>query len=462
MTKTKWLRRALLGGVALSVMASGAQADELADLKAQLEALQSRVNTLETQPTALPEGVSMLTFARGQGSLADWGNKSARFDQSDSDRGFTISVTPTADMPAPVAEVVVYGYVKADVIYDFDHDVGDSFYVPSIWSDAFDDEDHIRLHARQSRFGIKSRVDTAIGQIRTLIEGDFFSGGNVFRLRHAYGEWDITPTWTLMAGQNWQTAALLPIGITTVDFSGPAGPTYTRRAQVRLTYHDGPLSWAIAIERPTFTSDTNMPNVSAYFQYDIAGGHQFIVTGTVADWDRTFTDQSHTPTGDTYEPDHDIGWVVQAGANINLADVAYLTIGGLYGRYEFCNAYLNQVGTFCGLIDADLAGASDFFPEDGYGISVGLSFNINDTTSFNVAWGWSHIENELDFVEGHDHLDVMTVHANILWQPVRQMRLGWEVMWGQYDFDSGAGFSGAFTKKKEDALRAQFGAWFFF
>ena len=48
MTNTKWLRRALLGGVALSVMAAGAQADELSDLKAQLEALQSRVNTLET------------------------------------------------------------------------------------------------------------------------------------------------------------------------------------------------------------------------------------------------------------------------------------------------------------------------------------------------------------------------------------------------------------------------------
>ena len=46
MTNTKWLRRALLGGVALTVAGtSGARADELADLKAQLEALQSRVNT---------------------------------------------------------------------------------------------------------------------------------------------------------------------------------------------------------------------------------------------------------------------------------------------------------------------------------------------------------------------------------------------------------------------------------
>jgi hypothetical protein len=360
--------------------------------------------------------------------------------------------------------VVVYGYVKGDVIYDFDHSgsPGDSFYVPAIWSNAYDNDDHIILHARQSRFGIKSKVDTAIGQIRAKIEGDFFAGGNVFRLRHAYGEWDMTPNWTLMVGQNWQTAALLPIGITTVDFSGPAGPTYTRRAQVRMTYHDGPLSWAVAIERPTFQSETAMPNVSAYVQYDIAGGHQIIVTGTVADWDRTFTDT--TGTGSTYTPDHNLGWVVQAGANINLADVAYLTVGGAYGQYEFCNAYLNQVGAFCGLVDTDFkgTGSSDWFPDTGYGVSVGLSFNINDTTSFNVAWGWSHIDNELDFLEGNREVDVMTVHANVLWQPVSQMRLGWEVMWGQYDFNAGAGFFQGITKKKEDHIRAQFGAWFFF
>ena len=44
MTNSKWLRRALLGGVAVSVMATGAQADDLNDLKAQIVALQTRVN----------------------------------------------------------------------------------------------------------------------------------------------------------------------------------------------------------------------------------------------------------------------------------------------------------------------------------------------------------------------------------------------------------------------------------
>src|SRR6185436_18146606 len=69
MTNTKWLRRVLLGGVALTVAGTaGARADELSDLKAQLEALQSRVNTMEQQPAQasnLPPGASFVTFERG-------------------------------------------------------------------------------------------------------------------------------------------------------------------------------------------------------------------------------------------------------------------------------------------------------------------------------------------------------------------------------------------------------------
>jgi hypothetical protein len=94
----------------------------------------------------------------------------------------------------------------------------------------------------------------------------------------------MTPNWTFTAGQYWYTAALLPIGVSTVDFNG-ALLTYSRTAQFRLSYTDGPLSWAVAIENPTFDSDTNMPNIASYLQYDIAGGHTLIVTGEVADWD---------------------------------------------------------------------------------------------------------------------------------------------------------------------------------
>ena len=230
MTNTKWLRRALLGGAALSVHGlSGARADELADLKAQLEALQSRVNTIEQQPAAGIEPSAWRKLRHVRAWLADGLRRSGSgartaVNQND-DAGFTIAITPSADMPAPVAEIVVYGYVKGDVIYDLDGNANKfSFSMPG--QDRFDenDDEFVFLHANQSRFGIKSKVDTAVGQIRSRIEMDFFCAGESTdfgaafqglgqtycpRLRQAYGEWDMTPNWTFLVGQTDQIATLV-------------------------------------------------------------------------------------------------------------------------------------------------------------------------------------------------------------------------------------------------------------
>ncbi len=119
MTNSKWLRSALLGGVAVSVMAIGvagaqAQSNELSDLKAQLEALQTRVNTIETAPT-LPAGTSALTVRRGVSTntrMMEMGRAASEISQPES-RGFTFAVTPAADLPAPVTEVTVTGFVRS-------------------------------------------------------------------------------------------------------------------------------------------------------------------------------------------------------------------------------------------------------------------------------------------------------------------------------------------------------------
>jgi hypothetical protein len=105
MINLKWLRQPLLGGAALSVLATGVQADELSTLKAQLEALQSRVNQLETTSarTPLPAGTKLLTVRNGQGAFASSALPMRASDIVSEQNGYTIAVTPTADMPAPVS-----------------------------------------------------------------------------------------------------------------------------------------------------------------------------------------------------------------------------------------------------------------------------------------------------------------------------------------------------------------------
>ena len=467
-------RKALLGGAALAVMTTGAAADELSTLKAQLAALQSQVDSIQSAPAQAPAGASFLRYERGLGGNT-WGLDAVKDGANvDTGGGFTIAVTPTADLPAPVAEVTVYGYAAGHVAYDFDgkHGTANSFSASTIDNDS---GDHIALTHRQSRFGIKSKIDTAVGQLRTQLEFDAnigtSSGGGAgstrVRSRHAVGHWDMTPNWTLSVGQWWYTAALLPIGVSTVDFSGSI-LTYSRTPQVRLSYSDGPLSWAVSIENPTFESETNMPNIAGYMQYDIAGGHQFIVTGEVADWgvDGSAAAVCTDFIADPADPDNplaaecttdgftaagagaqndELGWAIQVGANFNLADVATLTAGFGYGEGLLTTKFVFDEG-FAAINDAG-------DPLEALAFVVGLSFGLSETTTFNTMFSYTEA---LDTQGGTaDEEKVYKVHANILWQPVKQMRMGWEVLWAHKEFETGEGAD-------EDGVRASFATWFFF
>jgi hypothetical protein len=178
------------------------------------------------------------------------------------------------------------------------------------------------------------------------------------------------------------------------------------------------------------------------------------------------TEEGSSPDG--------IGWAIMGGASFNLADVATANVGAGYGEGEIVRS-LNQTGTSNQYVDAD----GNLM--EVWAIQGGLSFGINETTTFNVGAGYEEYLGDLaeeGWIES-----AVTVHANIMWQPVKQMKLGWEVMWGNIDY-AGEGvctgetavatdvdedgtilatdvaYSGC--KSSFDDVRLQFGAWFFF
>src|SRR5687767_14368585 len=254
MTNTKWLRRALLGGAALSVMATGAQADELSALKAQLEALQSRVSQLESQPAAapaLPPGTKLLTMRKGQGTYS-LANPMPAADRLREHQGYIIAVTPTADMPAPVSEVTVSGEIRVLALYrsvdvegSIDLNANDTTDVDE--SDVeFDDFD---INTR-GQLRVDGRTETAIGEVGGTIRlrgtrggrpgasGHDDLGGDV-NINIAWGYWQMTPNWQLGAGYAGSTATIQAGW----DYSGipdlvglDSGPTNIDTSQFRLTY----------------------------------------------------------------------------------------------------------------------------------------------------------------------------------------------------------------------------------
>ena len=100
-----------------------------------------------------------------------------------------------------------------------------------------------------------------------------------------------------------------------------------------------------------------------------------------------------------------------------------------------------------------------------WGANVGVSLNVSEATTVNASFGYTDQKEKASNVitakgtscaglrSGACVTDVMTIHANVLWRPVKQMRLGWKVEWGRNDY---------YAAKSNNHVRGAFGAWFFF
>ena len=153
------------------------------------------------------------------------------------------------------------GYVKADLIHDFDP-IGskDFFDTTTIPVDVVPYQ-NTRFHARQSRlsFDTRWRIDGEIA--RAYIEGDFFGGApnendpsgsnsqsnDDFRLRQAYGRLG-----RFTAGQTWTTFTDPAAVPQTIDFEGAVSNVNRRQGLVRWDQPlvDDFLFWAVAVENP--------------------------------------------------------------------------------------------------------------------------------------------------------------------------------------------------------------------
>jgi hypothetical protein len=326
-------------------------------------------------------------------------------------------------------------------------------------------------------------------------------------------------------------------GISTVDFGGSVGaPTKSRTEQIRLQYASGPITVAFGLQGPQstgganqsanacygsytghgssecddysywvpterksfrLTNTPNLPSFGAHMLYDAPGGHQLFLGTEVQqnniDKDADGWQNPHDPFWELdpnarFGNKNKFGWVVSAGANVNLADIATLT-----GNISYSEGLVSRIAGAGADVwgwaqrDRDVDGnpwRSGVQQAKAFGGYIGASFDMTDTGSFNTQFGFVDPKDTSMNGGGITWSHMYTGHANILWQPVRQMRLGWEVMYGRKT--NGKNFVNAISdgngfvqdagdncgngseanrncrKRKEDAFRAQFGAWFFF
>lgn len=149
------------------------------------------------------------------------------------------------------AALKIGGYVKADLIHDFDP-IGsqDFFDTTTIPVDAVPYENS-RFHARQSRFNFDTRWKINEHVAKAFVEGDFFGGEDngsaEFRLRHAYGR-----IGRFTAGQTWTTFTDQAAVPQTLDMEGAVSNVNRRQGLVRWEqpFADDLMAWAVAVENP--------------------------------------------------------------------------------------------------------------------------------------------------------------------------------------------------------------------
>ena len=366
----KVVKLALLGTAALAAVSVSARADDLSDLKAQIESLNARLAAVESTP-AVPAGFQLLSISATDSVIMPGFSSDKDFGTT----GTRIGILPTADVPAST-NIVWSGFARAAISY-VDSGV----------------QDNIDIKARAG-LKVVGTTDTAVGEVGaaiTLIADTAITGGNN-RFQGGYttdgykGWWKITPELELSGGmfgsaakanQGWDAKCSCYYTGTDGQFGTVQG---NDAAQMRLTYASGPISFAIAVE----DSDKGAL-LDGRDGFGVAG--EFVYSGDTIGFDL------NAGWWNTNGPDTD--WTVNAGANFALGDIANLSLAAGMGE------------------DRGTAGNGDRY----WKITGFTSFSMSDAVTLEIGAGMKNYKGAGDFY---------AVGGGLYYTPVSQLTIGLE------------------------------------
>lgn len=423
-------------GMAFALFAAPAAGTELDDLKAQIKALQERLQDIENRQQKMRALESKIANEKAVA---------------------TGDFPGSWKMPGSNTSVSFSGYVKLDAIYDLDYDAGPDFFVggnPSgIPLDGTEDVRSFSMHARQTRLRFDSLTPTPIGTLKTRIETDFFGSGRDnsagLRMRHAYAT--LGP---VLAGQAWTILQDEDTYADTVDFYGPVGMIFARQPQLRYTWAMGDgLTAQVAFDdpsSPTILRETTTVNVFTEPGEDIVRAVSSPALEEIGSRDRLpnllgalrwrpswgavnlagvvgqIRDEDNDDSLTTY------GFHVGAHVNVLSGTQLMATFNAGKGAMGF---YMQGAGIAATSMDGKLEAV------DSMGGFFGIRHRWTDSLTSNVYYGW--VENDYD--DGHQNAaealglagdlsdSLETLHVNLWWDPAPKVRAGLEFIRGSRD-----------------------------
>lgn len=439
--RIKTTRTALLGmgaaGVVVMAAMPGLAADSLeqrrAEMQQEIQKLEARLNALERKRASDRRRVAAAAAVEAGSKPRSW------------------------KLPGTNTSMQIGGFAQLSLIYDFNHVSGDAVSsngasgssFPSRGSAGANRQQHFRLHARRTRLFIKTWTPTDYGTLHTRIETDFMgAGGNqvvsnsdTMRVRHAWAS--LGP---VMAGQNYSTFRFTDFEMWTYQDRGMAANGNGRQGQVRYTHNFGGGTYLLlSVENPetsgAVTSTTyvdpvvvsaggapdEMPDIVVVLTHRWTNGRfklgavfgRASVDDGVGSNDRAFT------------------WAVQGAFRYKFNNKrTEFAVLGFYGRGmgKYWRGPLNQAVAVTGVNGANI----DIKPIRVYGGYAWVSHKWTNTITTNVGFGRVDSDVEQHITKANLPARTLDVHwsllANIVWAPVRNVRLGIEYHWLRSNF----------------------------
>jgi hypothetical protein len=436
------MRKQLIAAAIAAAFPMAASADELNDLKAQLEAakrmiqqLEQRVQTLETAKPAAPAAAPAPTAAAAAPAPSAAG-------------GIVVAPNMKPDEGAKDpnrARLEIYGFAQMDAIQDFNR-------VDPQWNatlrptripvncpgDAGCGTDGESIFSvRQSRLGVLGFLPTSYGELKTKFEFDLFgvgadAGQTTIRLRHAYGE--IGP---FLAGQTNSLFMDGDVFPNTIDYWGPSGMVFFRNVQARYTpWQQNGMKVAVALEGPgtsldnsstglgTASARNKLPDLTGQFRFERPWGH-FQAAGILRSLGYD------TPSAAGANPS-----ATKTGWGLNLSGT-YKTFGKdkILAQVVYGQGIANYMNDAKIDLASDANGNADLVPLLGW--LVYYDHYWNDQWSSSIGWSETRESNTGGQAFNAFHKGSYG-SVNLLWYPVRNVMAGVELLYGDRENKDGA------------------------
>jgi hypothetical protein len=302
------------------------------------------------------------------------------------------------------------------------------------------------LTARTSRFGLRTRTPTRLGDVKLTLEADFngpndfqsetYTNSTVFRLRQAHATLG-----GLLVGQTWSTFFDGNASPETVDFNGPGTQALVRNPQIRYTFGFAQgFSLALAAENtrgPQFGVDPRfqtIPDLHANLSYAPTWGSVSVRT-VVQTFNRArlTTDPDGNDVYADQAAETKVGFAFAASGSLKLGKDTLLAqfVGGPgIGRYVLNTNNLGNSGPGV-TVDAD----GDIELWSVYGGHVGYTHAWSDVLRSTLVAAYTWVDDpEIGGASATNAVqrDFIQAFANVYYSPIKTMNVGLEYEFGRW------------------------------